>query len=674
LDTYLPAESVQVQFTYEDSYGEWGLAFAVDNVLLEVDITVFYVWDFEDGLQGWTHTNGFPFPGGWDVEPSGLHPGYTPPIAGDSCMAIDSDDAGSGFGLIADTAKSPAVTPPMGMSNYKWGYCNYGGSGSYINDLYVGINHYTSGSWTSVELAHYPNGSISGPAWDSADVSAYAGEDSVQAFFYFTDQATWGYWACFDNVKLRAPIDHDVGCTQVVSPPEGSAVHGLYDVIGRIQNFGNNTEAFDVTAVVYDTVSMIQVFSQNATIANFTVGGDSNVHFGAVTFDSNSYYYTEIYTMLPGDEDPSNDTSAIYSHTGLTWYDIVFDMDAQAICNDNQLIGVWFHDEYFVITGGGNAADPNKVYVVDTTGNLLWSLDQPAHSTGWGWRNIFCDYTYTGPNVLGYLYAPSGNVLDRFTIDLQNGLLMYHASVPALVASNYGTYMPESTWIFSPYQNSIVKWTWNQIVHTASHPGYSICGGAYDGDTVDGPWIWWHSQDDPGTGHMCQISQMDPYSMTFTNLVFGYSLEPYLTDGIAGGLCFYSGFRGMDVLFALVQGTPNDWIKGIFVRPYQGTSVSDEPNPRPHTVAGFGPSMPTVTTGYVPILYVLDKSTHASLEIYDGAGRFVRTLVDGHQTKGAKTINWDGKDSRQSNVASGVYILKLEVDGEADIRKVVFIR
>jgi hypothetical protein len=35
LTPYLPADSVQVQFTYEDSAGGWGWAFGIDNVLLE---------------------------------------------------------------------------------------------------------------------------------------------------------------------------------------------------------------------------------------------------------------------------------------------------------------------------------------------------------------------------------------------------------------------------------------------------------------------------------------------------------------------------------------------------------------------------------------------------------------------------------------------------------------
>lgn len=36
LTTYLPAESIQVEFTYEDPTGGWGWAFGIDNVLLEI--------------------------------------------------------------------------------------------------------------------------------------------------------------------------------------------------------------------------------------------------------------------------------------------------------------------------------------------------------------------------------------------------------------------------------------------------------------------------------------------------------------------------------------------------------------------------------------------------------------------------------------------------------------
>ena len=152
--------------------------------------TTRYWWDFETGWQGWTHTN----PAGWDVVWSGTNP--PPPFAGDSSMLIDSN------GGCSDTALSPVVVPPANMSLLKYGYYNYGGSGSYLNELHVGIKYFTGGVWNVVELQLYPAGVISGPAWDSVDISGYAASDSVQVYFYYTDLGTWGFYSAFDNVMI----------------------------------------------------------------------------------------------------------------------------------------------------------------------------------------------------------------------------------------------------------------------------------------------------------------------------------------------------------------------------------------------------------------------------------------------------------------------------------------
>jgi hypothetical protein len=48
-----------------------------------------------------------------------------------------------------------------------------------------------------------------------------------------------------------------------------------------------------------------------------------------------------------------------------------------------------------------------------------------------------------------------------------------------------------------------------------------------------------------------------------------------------------------------------------------------------------------------------------SLRIYDVSGRVVRTLVDGLQSAGRKSVEWDGRDDAGSQVASGVYFCRL---------------
>ncbi|MGD8979282.1 MAG: hypothetical protein PVH23_04350, partial [candidate division WOR-3 bacterium] len=380
VSSYSSAERIRIYFYYSGSY-DWYAAF--DNVTIDASLYgpgMVYFWDFEDGEQDWTHTNGGTFPAAWDVVSSSYTVGsYTiaPPDAGDSSFCIDGDSGG----ICHDTAMCPVVDNP-GFSYFKWGmhFQNYVSYQTFT----VIMRTYSSGAWNPwTDVWTYTSDT---PArYDSVDISATV-SDSVQVgFVYDQPNATYAWFAAFDNVELMPAAAHDVGCYAVVSPPEGATPAGNYDVIGWIRNTGGSDETFDVVAHVYDTVGMSLVFDQTINLS-LTVGSDTNLDFGQVTFDPDSYYFTEIYTMLAGDADPSNDTSSVYSRTAIGLGDVIFELDAEGACSDNQLLGIEFDGERFYFTGGGNAADPNKVYVVDTTATLLYALDQPAHSTGWGWR------------------------------------------------------------------------------------------------------------------------------------------------------------------------------------------------------------------------------------------------------------------------------------------------
>jgi hypothetical protein len=281
-------------------------------------------WDFETGWQGWIHTNGLAFPEAWDVQPFDLHSNAMSPDPGDSSMWIDSDAAGSGV-TVVDTAWSPAVVPPTNMLWFKYGigYQNLAG----LDTFYVGIREFTGGAWQPPVLLRLYDYDVGAGYWDSVDVSGYSGADSVQVFFAYNDYGAYAWWASFDNVGLYAGPGHDVGCTEITSPPEGGMIAaGDYDVIGRIQNFGGAAETFDVTANVYDTLDAWNlIFTQTVTFTDFPDGGDSLHNFGLVTFAEDKVYYTEIFTLLAGDDNPANDTSAIYSNT--VTYDFIWDFE-----------------------------------------------------------------------------------------------------------------------------------------------------------------------------------------------------------------------------------------------------------------------------------------------------------------------------------------------------------
>lgn len=64
-----------------------------------------------------------------------------------------------------------------------------------------------------------------------------------------------------------------------------------------------------------------------------------------------------------------------------------------------------------------------------------------------------------------------------------------------------------------------------------------------------------------------------------------------------------------------------------------------------------------------------EEGENVALEIFDVRGRRVRTLLDGSLGPGHHRLAWDGKDSRGSPAASGIYFYRLSVDGRSYTRK-----
>lgn len=62
------------------------------------------------------------------------------------------------------------------------------------------------------------------------------------------------------------------------------------------------------------------------------------------------------------------------------------------------------------------------------------------------------------------------------------------------------------------------------------------------------------------------------------------------------------------------------------------------------------------------------------LEIFDVAGRHVRTLVDGRQEPGRRHVAWDGRNAHGERVASGVYCCRFTADGCQETRRLALLR
>jgi len=74
------------------------------------------------------------------------------------------------------------------------------------------------------------------------------------------------------------------------------------------------------------------------------------------------------------------------------------------------------------------------------------------------------------------------------------------------------------------------------------------------------------------------------------------------------------------------------------------------------------------------IRYDVAKSGRVRLTLYGLTGQRIRTLVDGERYAGRYSVVWDGRDDAGRDVASGVYLCRMEGGDYIAVRKLVLVR
>ena len=63
-----------------------------------------------------------------------------------------------------------------------------------------------------------------------------------------------------------------------------------------------------------------------------------------------------------------------------------------------------------------------------------------------------------------------------------------------------------------------------------------------------------------------------------------------------------------------------------------------------------------------------------NITIYDMMGRLVKTLVDGSQTAGFKTVQWDATNDRNEPISAGLYLYTMQKGQHRETGKMVLIK
>lgn len=134
----------------------------------------------------------------------------------------------------------------------------------------------------------------------------------------------------------------------------------------------------------------------------------------------------------------------------------------------------------------------------------------------------------------------------------------------------------------------------------------------------------------------------------------------------------------------LTPGTDTVWVRGLDAAGNWGnatqlaiivntepTDVADGAMPTRYALHAAAPNPFNPRTS---IRFDLPRAGAVRLAVYDVSGRRVRTLADGPMAAGVRTVTWDGKDDGGHDVASGIYLYRLEAGAFDQTRKMVLLK
>lgn len=86
------------------------------------------------------------------------------------------------------------------------------------------------------------------------------------------------------------------------------------------------------------------------------------------------------------------------------------------------------------------------------------------------------------------------------------------------------------------------------------------------------------------------------------------------------------------------------------------------------------PCEPNPAQGSTRIGFSLARGGMATLEIYDVAGRLVRTLLSGEKPEGTSSVIWDGCNNKGRQLGAGTYFYRLQTESGVMTRKMLLVR
>jgi len=269
-----------------------------------------------------------------------------------------------------------------------------------------------------------------------------------------------------------------------------------------------------------------------------------------------------------------------------------------------------------------------------------------------------------------------------------------HGTVPAEFLGGYSTVI----WVGNNYSGDLPRWAATPITSYLETGGNVLlmtrrARSFVEGDLTGYLGVTWAEADATLGNYIAQIPGLTDQAFigdqswndvfyidiqSQSTLLFTDTVNFSQTRGLGvwadpGGV---GTFRAEGGQFVLLDGRPYcmdhaslrsnvEFILSTYLgEPYTPVSAAPDPDPLPMVGTALGRNHPNPFNPRTTIVFDLARSGPARLNVYDMAGRHVRTLVDEISLgKGRHEAVWDGRDTTGREVSAGVYFYNLRADG-----------
>jgi hypothetical protein len=171
-----------------------------------------------------------------------------------------------------------------------------------------------------------------------------------------------------------------------------------------------------------------------------------------------------------------------------------------------------------------------------------------------------------------------------------------------------------------------------------------------------------------------------PSGNTLLNVMTGEPGRLTVSDAIVGDETVHGGGDLVDVIFRMKRPAGTSSVEIDFTELADANYGINRPSFAEAIGGGesfeyaLGQNFPNPFNPETSIRYSVAEPGAVRIAVYNALGQQIRTLVSNHKVAGDYTVDWDARDQSGVEVASGVYIYRMEINGFESAHRMVLVR